>query len=73
MGKRQTRFTGKNLITEELVGKEAQVVLLDGVVHHVRILELHPDHYCVEDFGKKKSRIPFKDIYEIILDFVSAY
>lgn len=73
MGKRQIRFTGEKLVSQELINKEVNMVMVDGVVHHVKIIKLLPEHLFVEDLRKKKHKIPFKDIYEIILDLVSAY
>lgn len=73
MGKRQIRFTGKSLASPELLDKDVNIVMVDGIVHHVKILIVFSDYLFVEDLRKKKHKIPFKDIYEIILDLVSAY
>jgi hypothetical protein len=73
MGKRQKRFTGEDLASEEIVGKEANVVKKDGTIFHIKILSLNSDHLIGEDLRKKKYKFALKEVYEIILDLVSAY
>ena len=73
MGKRQKRFTGHAISSPELLGKEVNVVLQNGQVYHVKVLRFSPDSIICEDLRRKSIELPLNDIFEIVLDLVSAY
>lgn len=73
MGKRQKRFTGNAIASPELLGKEANVVLHNGQVYHVKILRFSTSTVICEDARRKSIELPLNDIFEIVLDLVSAY
>jgi hypothetical protein len=73
MGKRQKRFIGNALISPELTGKTVNLVKTDGSVLHIKILENNSDYLIGKDLRNNKYKVSTKEVYEIILDLVSAY
>ncbi len=75
MGKRQIRVFQKDIFSQrnQLVGKNAQVVLGSQATFYGTILNIEEASLQIRDMRLKKHRYPLTEVTELVLDYVTTY